>query len=438
MDTIFLVITNILFFFEEASDWFFNKEIDELMRIFWVFLFLEIPRYFFTDIVVFIQALRQNYYFKYVAPRTLFKEPPTVSVIMPALNEELLIYDAIQSLIAQDYPQLEIIVIDDHSSDATPDICQEFSKKGQINYFRFNERQGKSAALNYGIKVSTGDFLMFIDTDTSFDRLAIFNIVQYFQDDEVGAVGGNFRIRNDDVNFLTRFVAIEYFLSMSMGWRFKGLMGIINCVPGWFGMYRRNVVESVGLFEPGPGNDSDITIRTRKLKQKIVFAPDAISLTDTPVEWHDWVKQRMRWSRNLVKYRLRRHRDVFNVRSENFTFSNFWAFFDNIFFLMVMPFAWVIYIVDLSMNYLDVMLLILFVNICLHLILRLAQFSIAVSLSERKSLPLKLMPYLFFYGFYMIFYKIVRVIAYVQELVFRASYQDSFAPEKIRKKMIRY
>ena len=223
-----------------------------------------------------------------------------------------------------------------------------------------------------------------------------------------------------------------------MGWRFKGLTGIINCVPGWFGMYRRDVVDASGLFEPGPGNDSDITIRTRKLKQKIVFAADAISLTDSPVYWQDWIRQRMRWSRNLVKNRLRKHRDVFNIKNNNFSLSNLWAFFDNIFFLMLMPFAWVLYLIDLFLHYTDVIMLILFVNLCLHLLLRFAQFTIAVILSERKKLPFELLPYLFFYGIYMMFYKIVRVIAYLQELLFRFSYKDPFAPEKIRKKMIRY
>ena len=146
----------------------------------------------------------------------------------------------------------------------------------------------------------------------------------------------------------------------------------------------------------------------------------------------------MRWSRNLVKNRLRKHRDVFNIRHENFSFSNLWAFADNIFFLMLMPIAWVIYIIDVYIHFTDVIFLILLVNLFLHLILRLAQFSIAVTLSERKEQAFELLPYLFFYGIYMMVYKIVRVVAYLQELLFRASYQDNFAPEKIRKKMIRY
>jgi len=439
MDWILFFLADVLFFLEEANDWFFSKEIDHLIRIFWVFLFLEIPRYFMTDLFVLAHAIRDNYLKTYHPARfKRFEKPPRISVIMAALNEELLIADTIKTLLAQNYPELEVIVIDDASTDNTGKICQEFATHHDIRYFRFQQRQGKSAALNYGINVSSGQYLMFIDSDTSFDRLAILNIVQSFQDKDVGAVSGNFRIRNYNASILTRFVAIEYFLSMSMGWRFKGLTGIINCVPGWFGIYRRDVIEATGLYEPGPGNDSDITIRTRKLKQKIVFSADAISLTDSPIYFTDWVKQRMRWSRNLVKNRLRKHRDVFNIRHENFSFSNLWAFADNIFFLMLMPIAWVIYIIDVYIHFTDVIFLILLVNLFLHLILRLAQFSIAVTLSERKEQAFELLPYLFFYGIYMMVYKIVRVVAYLQELLFRASYQDNFAPEKIRKKMIRY
>lgn len=438
MDWLLFLLADTGFFLNEAMLWFQSKELTELLRIFWVMLFLEIPRYLLTDIYSLIRANMGKPRLGKLSELSTTGEPPLVSIIVPALNEERLIDEAIVSLLHQDYPNFEIVVVDDGSQDNTANICAKHAKQHNIRFFPLGERQGKSAALNYGITVASGDYLMFIDSDTSYDRSAISRIMRYFNDPEVGAVSGNFKIRNQDTNFLTHMVAIEYFLSMSMGWRFKGLMGLIVCVPGWFGLYQRSVVSATGLFEPGPGNDSDLTIKTRKIHKKIVFAPDAMSLTDAPVTWAAWIRQRMRWSRNLVKNRLRRHRDVFDVTSSNFSLNNLLAFLDNIFFLMVVPVAWVIYLIDMGFHYGEHIAMILFINVCLHLLLRLTQYAIALTLSERKAMPLELLPYLFFYGFYMAFYKLVRVIAYIDELVFRGSYRDKFAPPKVQKQMTRY
>ncbi len=438
MDWLIFLFADAGFFLKEALLWFLSRELIELLHIFWVLIFLEFPRYLLTDIYCLVRAALDNLRGKESPLLLPEHELPLVSVIVPALNEGRLIGSIIESLLHQDYPKLEIVVVDDGSQDNTADICAAYGRSHNIRFFPLGERQGKSAALNYGITVATGDYFVFIDADTSYDRSAISRIMNYFSDPEVGAVSGNFKIRNQSTNFLTHMVSLEYFLSMSMGWRFKGLTGLIVCVPGWFGAYQRSVVSTTGLFEPGPGNDSDLTIRTRKIHRKIVFAPDAMSLTDSPVTWGSWVKQRMRWSRNLVKNRLRRHRDVFDVTSSNFDFRNFFAFLDNIFFLMVIPVAWVIYLIDMGYHYGEHIIMILFINVALHLFMRLVQYVIALTLSDRKTMPLKLFPYLFFYGFYMALYKLVRVAAYIDELVFRGSYRDRFAPKKVQKQMIRY
>ena len=415
---------------------------DKAFRVFWFFLIFDFPRYVITKTYIFfyevINAFRSRNWEKPFLLK-LNKRPPLVSVIVPVLNEQDTVAWTVRSLKEQSYKNLQIIVVDDGSTDRTPEICYKLKREEGISYFRFEERAGKSAALNYGLKFATGEYVVFIDSDTTFDRNAIFNLIKVFADPKVGAVSGNLLPRNRKKNLLTALQCIEYLFTISIGRRIRANFGILPVVSGAFGGFRREIIslETIGGHEPGPGNDSDITIRVRKLGYKIAFAPDAICLTNVPETLYGLIRQRWRWDRNLIKNRLRKHKDVFNPFSKNFKLLDVMSFVDSLFFHVVLAALTVVYVIDIALNYPELLPFILLVNYFIYFLAEAIELLIAVILSRRWAYFL-LFLYVPLFNLYKLMMKFFRLVGYCQEMFTWHSYRDTFAPLKVRQKMIRW
>ena len=196
-------------------------------------------------------------------------------------------------------------------------------------------------------------------------------------------------------------------------------------------------MESIGGHEPGPGNDSDISIRIKKLGYKIAFAPDALCLTNVPESMYKLIRQRWRWDRNLIKNRLRKHKDIYNPFSENFRLREVVSFVDSLFFHVVLSFMTVFYLIDMSINYPHLLPFILILNYILYFSSELIEFATAVILSKRWG-DLVHIIYLPLFNPYKIFLKFFRIVGYIQELFFNYSYRDAFSPLKVRQRMIRW
>jgi len=430
MDTIWKDILNALF----------SLDGDSAFRLFWFFLIFDFPRYILTDFHLLVQKLLHDP--KTSNPqflRALNENPPLVSVIIPALNEEKTIRWTVRSLKEQSYRNLQIIIVDDGSTDRTPQICKTLARDAQVEYYHFSERAGKSAVLNYGLRFAYGEFIVFVDSDTTFDRDAIYNLIRAFADPEVGGVSGNLRVRNCDRNLLTSLQQIEYIFTIAIGRRVRAAFGILPIISGAFGGFRRDIIalHTNGGHEPGPGNDSDLAIRVRKLGYKIVFEPDAVCLTNVPEKLQKLIKQRARWDRNLIKNRLRKHRDVFNPYSTNFRLIDAITFIDSIFFHLILSAVTVTYLVDMSVNYPTTLPLILMINFIVYFCAEVVELLVATVLSGRKA-DLKLLLYVPLFNPYKLFIKLVRLSAYGQELFMKFSYHDPFAPIKVRQRMIRW
>lgn len=413
-----------------------------MLRLFWFFLFLDFPRYVLTDVFMALTAL----YYRIHTPRRrrefltkLETSPPLVSVVIPALNEENTIYWTVRSLKEQTYKNLEIIVVDDGSTDRTQEICRELARAGEIRYFRFEDRSGKSAALNYGVEQASGEFIVFVDSDTTFDRLSIFNLIKYFDDPRVGAVSGNILVRNSSAGLLTALQSIEYTFSISIGRRFRALVGILPVISGAFGGFRSSLVglKVLGGHEPGPGNDSDLTLRVRKAGFNVAFAHDAFCYTNVPETFPSLIKQRWRWDRNLVKNRLRKHRDVFNPFTKNFLLRNALSSLDSITFHIGLATLTVVYMVDILVHYPRLLLFVLLVNYFVYVAAELIQFAMGIFLTGIRS-NLKLLLYVPLYHPYKMVLKLFRLVGYFQELALKWSYRDPFAPYKVRERMMRW
>ncbi len=410
-------------------------------RVFWYFFIFDFPRYVLTDIFILIdEKLKER------SPRRdndfllrLKYNPPLVTVIIPALNEEETIGWTVRSLQEQTYKNLQLIIVDDGSTDGTPEICHKLAQNDNIIYARFSERAGKSAVLNYGLQFTRGEFVIFVDSDTTFDRDAIYKMLTAFADPEVGGVSGNLRPRNGNNNLLTHLQQIEYIFTISIGRRVRAKLGILPIISGAFGGFRRNLIglNSIGGHEPGPGNDSDLAIRVRKKGYKISFQPDAICLTNVPANIRALINQRSRWDRNMIKNRMRKHRDIFNPYSKNFRLIDVITFVDSLFYHVALSFVTAVYLFDIAVNFTDILLPLLVVNFCLYFCAELLELLVAIALSNRTE-DFKLLLYLPLINPFKIFLKFVRLKAYFQELVFRHSNVDPFAPYKVRQRYIQW
>jgi cellulose synthase/poly-beta-1,6-N-acetylglucosamine synthase-like glycosyltransferase len=214
-------------------------------------------------------------------------------------------------------------------------------------------------------------------------------------------------------------------------------LGIYRVVSGAFGAFRMDLLQRVQGWDIGPGLDGDITVKFRKLGYKIKFEDRAVCQTSVPNNFRKLTKQRLRWDKSLIRFRLRKHSDVF-FPSQNFNLSNFISFVENITYTLILNVKWYIYAIDMLFNYASLLPFILVMNIFLYSganMFKLLAFNL---FRERQhttfSYFILYVPLMVFYhGYYLRF---VRTIAYIKEFFFKESYKDPWNPSKTSKQAL--
>jgi cellulose synthase/poly-beta-1,6-N-acetylglucosamine synthase-like glycosyltransferase/peptidoglycan/xylan/chitin deacetylase (PgdA/CDA1 family)/spore germination protein YaaH len=265
-------------------------------------------------------------------------ENPLVSVIVPAYNEEKIIVKTIKSLLASDYKNFEIIVVDDGSLDKTGEVvAANFATEPRVRLYR-KENAGKGEALNYGFLHSTGEIVIGLDADTIFERKTISELVAKFADKKVGAVAGNAKVGNR-VNTVTRWQALEYVTSQNLDRRALAWLNAITVVPGAVGAWRREaILEAGGFLSNTLAEDQDLTIKVRMNGWRIDFAERAVAWTEAPDTLRGLAKQRFRWSFGTLQCLWKHRRALFNPKYGALGFvamPQVWTF--QIFFQVVSP-----------------------------------------------------------------------------------------------------
>jgi peptidoglycan-N-acetylglucosamine deacetylase len=240
-------------------------------------------------------------------------DPPyegVVTVLIPAHNEEKVIHRTLDSLVNSDYQSLEIIVIDDGSTDTT-DAAVALYPDSRVRLIK-QTHSGKAAALAKGLNAASGEIVVCVDADTLFTPTAISALARPFCDPRVGAVCGNPKVGNS-VNLLTRLQSLEYLLSVNLDRRGYALINCIPVVPGAAGAWRRTAIEAAGGF---PGNtvaeDMDATICISRAGYRVVYAPKAIAYTEAPQTLRGLHGQRMRWSFGTLQVLWKHRRAAFS------------------------------------------------------------------------------------------------------------------------------
>ena len=230
-------------------------------------------------------------------------ELPPVSVLVPAYNEGPVLERAIQSLLRLDYPEYEILIIDDGSPDNT--LAAAAALEGvyegvPIRVFS-KPNGGKATALNLGIENSAHPFILCMDADSTVEPQLLRRAMPHFEDPTVGAVAGNVKIENRD-RLITRLQALEYIEGLNMPRRAQGFIAAVNIVPGPVGVFRREALSDVGGYDTDTfAEDADLTLKLISSGWKIVYEDQAIAWTQAPESWLDLVQQRYRWTRGILQ-----------------------------------------------------------------------------------------------------------------------------------------
>ncbi len=229
-------------------------------------------------------------------PPSLPENPPLASVLIPALNEAKVIVPAVQQLLMSDYPNLQVIVIDDGSEDGTADLIRvHFATDPRVTLVA-KTNGGKAAALNAGLARARGSVIVALDADTHFPSDSISKLVRWFQDPAVAAVAGNAKVGNR-VNTITRWQALEYVTSQNLERRALATLGCITVVPGAIGAWRREAIEELGGFPVDTlAEDQDLTIALLKAGHKVLYDSTAIGWTEAPDTIRGLLRQRFRWT----------------------------------------------------------------------------------------------------------------------------------------------
>ncbi|HEY8690590.1 MAG TPA: glycosyltransferase [Chitinophagaceae bacterium] len=268
---------------------------------------------------------------------------PLVSVIIPAFNEQVNAVRTIKSLIAQDYPNLEVIFVDDGSKDETFRIAQDTFIDVSNVYVFTKPNGGKATALNFGIENSQADYVVCIDADTQLKSDAVSLLMKYFysspngggRERAVAAVAGNVKVGNE-VNIITKWQSIEYITSQNFDRRAFDLLNCITVVPGAIGAFNKEAIIKAGGFTSDTlAEDCDITMRLHRLGYVVRNCSKAISYTEAPETFRQFMKQRFRWSFGVMQC-FWKHRDtVFNPKYKNFGMV---AMPNILIFQMILPF----------------------------------------------------------------------------------------------------
>ena len=314
-------------------------------------LFLELPVYILIFLGIFRYYLRKNQ--EIPENRTYW---PRVSCIVTCYSEGEDVKQTIVTLTEQLYAgHIEILAMIDG---AAQNADTERGAKKMLPYVRkFPNRTlrvipkylrgGRVSSLNTGLRLATGEIIMALDGDTSFDNNMVRDAARHFEDPNVCGVAGSLRVRNALKTLATRLQAVEYMLSIHASKVGLSEFSVVNNISGAFGIFRRSLLEKIGGWDSGTAEDLDVTLRIKNYfgrhpHLKILFEPKAMGHTDAPETFSGFFGQRLRWDGDLYYLYCRKHSMSFNPRILGWR-NMIMQLWTGLFFQIIIPFIIIIY-----------------------------------------------------------------------------------------------
>jgi peptidoglycan-N-acetylglucosamine deacetylase len=235
---------------------------------------------------------------------------PPVSVILPAFNEAKVIGRTLDALLASEYSgPLEVLVVDDGSSDYTAAIVAQIANRDNRLRLIQQPNQGKAAALRTGLAAARQEIIITLDADTQFAPQAIGCLAAHFQDERVAAVSGHVKVGNLRT-FIARCQELEYICGFNLDRRAYHQLNCITVVPGAISALRRSaVVAAGGISDDTLAEDTDLTLSFHRLGWRINYEANARAWTEAPETVRSLLRQRFRWAFGTLQC-LWKHRDL--------------------------------------------------------------------------------------------------------------------------------
>jgi peptidoglycan-N-acetylglucosamine deacetylase len=247
---------------------------------------------------------------------------PTVTILVPAYNEAKVIANTLRAIARCMPAPLEVLVLDDGSTDETTSNARRAIKELQEQFPHGCSMRlitlpngGKANALNYGTSIAQGDVVLVIDADTIVDANIIGHMSVHFRDPRVGAVAGNVKVGNRR-NVLAALQTLEYVIALNLDRRAQDIAHVMAVVPGAAGAFRTSVLLELGGYPTDTlVEDADLTQIMLREGWRIHYEPLAVAWTEAPQSVSDVVKQRRRWSYGTIQVVNKHKRAVFEPKA---------------------------------------------------------------------------------------------------------------------------
>jgi cellulose synthase/poly-beta-1,6-N-acetylglucosamine synthase-like glycosyltransferase len=421
-----------------GSAWF-----DVAMHFFPFALVLELPLFLLVTFGILKYAVRR---LRPTAPRRHY---PTVSCIITCYSEGEDVRQTIRSLAHQVYPgMIQIIPVIDGAIQNKPTLeaaqrchADVAGLKGRrLIVLPKWQRGGRVSSLNAGLQLATGEVVMALDGDTSFDNDMVSKATRHFDDPNVVGVAGCLRVRNAAASLAARLQALEYMLSIAAGKTGLSEFNIVNNISGAFGVFRRSFLAVIGGWDAGTAEDLDITTRIKQYfgrhpQLRIAFEPHAVGHTDAPTSFRIFFRQRLRWEGDLFYIYIRKFRH--NLRPRLLGWRNFlFVAVNGLLLQMVMPFMIVAYSTFLFWRLpLGSALGLLAYIYCVYFAALAFFFALyLIVVSERPKQDLRYWLYLPLFPLFAFSARVHCAYAMAQELFLNSHLDSSMAPRWVLKK----
>lgn len=402
-----------------ATDW---------LLFFGPVLLFEAPRYYLPMLGVVLARALGRPRIDERARSAFLARAPLVSVVVAGRNESASIERAITSLLDQDWPNFEVIVVDDHSDDDMYEIARRYARRGLIRLVRNRSergRTGRPTASNLGTRVASGEFVVSLDADTTFDREMLRHMIAPFADPRVGVVAGNILVDGSSGNLVTRLQALEYAVSIDLHKRWSDLCGRTLQASGAIGAFRRAAVLDVGAWDPELAEDADVSLRMIKAGWRIAFAPEGVAVTLPPTSWRGLARQRYRWDRGAFRTYFSKHGRLLRPSAAGWGVAL--EMQAELLFSTVFTLVYPAYLVWLASAGFAILTFVLGVSTLLYATLSVLALWAVARVSPRIERPGSLLLAAVLTPFYKSFLRAVRIRALVAELL-RRDYEDSYLP----------